>query len=207
MGKSDGSLIPIYQDIVKTFNSPIAYLGFRSVPNWGPQDGDAYDIATNGWDINSDWTLKKKYKSVICTRCAYFCNNPANFIRKCHESLDDNGKLFVDWGLGDHWRFPTYKVGWIKDEEHEYAYSNNNYLWSCLWHNNFSHSMEVQRFSSWIKTYGYEDLNQAILDEVPSILTMQTLNKYFDTNISFLAMWPSCPQLYIFAVGDKKYVK
>ena len=32
------------------------------------------------WDINTDWELKKKYNTIICTRCAYFAKNPEDFI-------------------------------------------------------------------------------------------------------------------------------
>ena len=40
-------------------------------------------------------------------------------------------EIFLDWGLGDHWRFKNYKVGWFKDGEHEWFYnktSNDLYI-------------------------------------------------------------------------------
>ena len=102
-------------------------------------------MSLDNWDINSDWLLPEKYDLIICTRCAYFSKDPADFIQKCKSILKPMGWLFVDWGLGDHWRFKNYKVGWLKDREHEYAAYNNfkSYVMSAVWNDKWEENQEV----------------------------------------------------------------
>ena len=133
MGRSDQFLKPFWGKHIKP-EGLTALLGFSDNSKF---NGDTYDLELGNWDINSDWSLPKKYDTIICTRCAYFAKDLDSFFRKCHESLNEGGLLFVDFGIGDHWRFSDYKVGWIKDGEHEYAYKKDNFLWSCIWDDKF----------------------------------------------------------------------
>ena len=125
MGASDPIVIPFYKKHIVNICPPVALLGFT---NNNLFDGDLYDRSLGNWDINSEWKLNKKYSTIICTRCAYFSKEPKTFIEKCYNGLDKDGILYVDWGLGDHWRFKNFKVGWVKNGEQEYAYDNNNFL-------------------------------------------------------------------------------
>lgn len=201
MGKSDGYLRPFYKKNISP-KGTTALLGFTN-NKWFK--GDLYDRALGNWDINSFDVLPKKYDTIISLRCPYFAKNPLKFIGSCAMSLNPGGKVFLDWGLGDHWRFKEYKVGWKSEKEHEYAYGKDNYLWSCLWDQSFEENKEVQSFKKRIDRLGYKgSLTSHVLKEVPSILRLQDLANLFKVKLSFLALWETMPQLYIFAHGEKK---
>ena len=127
MGKSDPFVFSEYEKALEglTANS-IAFLGFSKENNFTRKlqapTRHFYDLSLSNWGINDDWNLSQKYDLIICTRCAYFAKDPQNFISKCINHLTSGGHALVDWGLGDHWRFQDFKVGWVKDGEHEYAY-------------------------------------------------------------------------------------
>ena len=195
MGRSNNILNPWYQKQILP-SGDVALLGFTKNDVF---PGDLYDKQFRNWDINSDWFLPKKYDTIICLRCAYFAKNPQEFILKCYESLNDEGTLYVDWGLGDHWRFEKYKVGWIKDEEQEYAYGKNNFLWSTVWDDSFLLNDQCKLFAESIKKFGYDDIKKAVYDEVPRVLSLTDVEKYFKIEEqSLLKLWDDLPQLYIF---------
>lgn len=179
---------------------PVALMGFTDYQYFR---GDLYDKSLNNWDINSNWILPKKYNTIICTGCAYFSKNPIDFIKRCYDSLENGGIFYVDWSLGEHWRFENFKVGWIKNGEHEFAYGDDNYLWSTIWDDTFLHYEECSKFMDSIKRYGYTDLKKAIDHEVPSILRLSDFQELFDTSISMLTLLKPKPQLYIFLKGIK----
>lgn len=133
MGNNDKIVIPFYKEHIYPTGS-VALLGFSNNTMFR---GDLYDLSLKNWEINSEWILSKKYDTIICLRCAYFAKDPKSFVARCHDHLNKNGTLYVDWGLGDHWRFKNFKVGWIKNGEHEYAYAKDNFLWSCIWSEKF----------------------------------------------------------------------
>ena len=161
MGMSDSILYPRYMEIFdrninREINS-IAFLGFSShqhvtshISSKNPTACiDFYDIELDGdfkWDINSNWDLKQKYDLVVCLRCPYFAKDPKKFLEKCHNNLNEGGYIFIDWGLGDHWRFSDYKIGWVKNEEHEHAYVAGNYLWSTVWDDSFLNDDQFKIF-------------------------------------------------------------
>lgn len=178
-----------------------ALLGFS---NNNYFEGDLYDLSLNNWDINSEWKLAQKYDTIICTRCAYFSKDPWDFVELCHEHLKPKGSLFVDWGIGDHWRFPNYKVGWVKNGEHEWAYKEDNYLWSTVWDDSFIKDNEYQTFSQRIQKHNYQDTKKAIFDEVPQIVNLEFIDLFFETEYNMLALWEDLPQLYILISGTKK---
>lgn len=200
MGRTNSILFPWYKSLIKP-KGDVALLGF---PDNNLFSGDLYDRSLKNWDINSDWELSKKYDTIVCTRCAYFSSHPEEFILKCYDSLNSDGLLFVDWGLGDHWRFDNYKVGWKKDGEHEYAYGEDNFLWSAIWDESFLEDEQYQLFQKRILRFGYEDLLKAIVDEVPSVMHLNVVRYYFDINVNHLACWEDLPQLYTLISGVKK---
>ena len=179
-----------------------ALLGFSNTTKFA---GDCYDLQLNNWDINSDWELRQEYDTIICLRCAYFAKDPQSFIKKCYNSLSANGKLYVDWGLGDHWRFNNFKVGWLKDGEQEFAYDYNNHLWSTIWDDSLLNVPAIKEFEKEIKSHGYDSLKKAVLEEVPSILSFNDLGQYFDFNYSVQKInTTDKPQVYILTSGVKK---
>lgn len=201
MGRSNKYLNPIYKKLFPKKN-PICLLGFQNIPSFidNKTDIDLYDLDLNSFNINSDWHLNRKYKSIICTRCLYFCKDPLLFFKKCKEYLLKDGEIFVDLGLGHHWnKFKNFKVGWIKDSEQEWEYKINNFLWSTIWDKSFLENKQVQLFQKRIKKFGYNDLSLAIEEEVPIIMKYEDLNKIFkNIKIDFLTLWEDMPQLYIF---------
>jgi len=200
MGKSDPHYFNFCNQHIKP-QGETALLGFT---NNNYFQGDLYDLSLNNWDINSEWKLTQRYDTIICTRCAYFSKDPQSFVELCHEHLKPKGKLFVDWGIGDHWRFPNYKVGWVKNGEHEWAYEKDNYLWSTIWDDSFVKDNEYQIFSQRIQKHNYQDAKKAIFDEVPKVINLKFIDMFFETKYNTLALWEDLPQLYTLISGVKK---
>ena len=199
MGKSDPILHKFYKQHIQQYGET-ALLGFTN-NNWFY--GDLYDRQIGNWDINSDWSLDKKYDTIISLRCPYFARDPEDFIKRCYNNLNEGGCLYTDWGLGDHWRFDNYKVGWVKNREHEYAYGQDNLLWSTVWDDSFLEHDQYQLFSSRIKKLGYTDTKQAIYDEVPSILKLEKFKTKFKILYNMISLWDDAPQLYIIVKSKK----
>ena len=196
MGTSNAILYPFYTSVIKPV-APVALLGFQDETLF---PGKCYDLALGNWDINSDWELDRKYNTIISLRCPYFAKDPLKFIEQVRDHLEPNGTAYLDWGLGDHWRFDDFKVGWKKGEDQEYAYSDTNYLWSSVWRDDFPSVPSVEYFSDAIRKYGYDDLASAVKEEIPSLFMLD--NEYFDkhwaaakTYFKFVPI-PK-PQLYI----------
>ena len=203
MGRSDPLIFKEYLQVLSNVQSNItsvAFLGFSgeshftrciNVPN-----RDFYDLSLGNWQINSDWNLDRKYDLIISTRCPYFSKNPEVFVEKCKESLNPGGYALIDWGLGDHWRFDNFKVGWNRNLEVEYAYEPENYLHSCFWNEKIASHPEAEAFWRAVlkNSFGYSDsetLDQVVKREVSAIVSYKTEV----TRIKFL--WPESPQLYI----------
>jgi SAM-dependent methyltransferase len=200
MGRSDPWIKQFYGKHIKPEGS-VALLGFTDNRFF---DGDLYDLQLGNWDINSDWSLPKKYDTIICLRCPYFAKDPERFIIKCHEHLNDAGQLYVDWGLGDHWRFDNYKIGWKKDDEHEYCYGEENYLWAMIWDDSILNDKNYQVFAERVKKFGYEDTKKAIFQEIPSIIELNFVANYFETCYNTLTLWEDNPQFYILISAKRK---
>jgi len=200
MGRSDPIMFHFYKQNIKP-KGDVALLGFSNNILF---EGDTYDLQLSNWDINSDWNLKKKYDTIISLRCPYFSKNPEVFIEKCHEHLNDGGLLYVDWGLGDHWRFKDYKIGWKSKKEQEYAYSTSNFLWSAVWDDEFLDNEQYKLFCQRVEKFGYKDVKKAIFEEIPSVLMLQSIKKYFKVRYNIVTLWEDRPQLYMLVVGTKK---
>ena len=211
MGKSDLIIFEEYRSILDEIKDPfdsVAFLGFSQENSFtnsiSAKSKRFYDIALKNWEINSDWNLDQKYDLIISTRCPYFSKNPQNFIKKCLSHTNDNGYVLLDWGLGDHWRFSQYKVGWKKNGEQEYAYHPQNYLYSCFWNDSLLKDEEVQKFWNAIKSnhnFGYnknQNLLEIIKEEVPVLIN------YPVYRIKTKFLWPESPQLYIITLIKKK---
>lgn len=199
MGRSDPHIYNFYKRNIEP-SGTVALLGFTN-SNWFK--GDLYDLQLGNWNINSEWTLPKKYDTIICLRCAYFCKNPEDFIARCYKNLNEEGRLFVDWGLGDHWRFNNYKIGWLKNGEHEYAYQKDNYLWSTVWDDSFVTNPEYNKFEQRVNKFNYTDVKKAIDEEIPFLCQIKSIKKYFNFRYNIISLWEDSPQLYILLSGSK----
>jgi hypothetical protein len=195
VGRSDPLVFEWYADKIRIEpGSRVLFLGqpdhngFTSRLN---VRAEFMDIKLGNWDINRGLEVKEKFDAIVCTRCAYFSDNPGKFLSDCREAARS---VHIDWGLGDHWRFPKYRVGWRDAHEHEYAdyAGRRNFLHSTVWREDFLAHQEVKGFESLIKRFGYTSLKDAVRSEVPEVFTLSS-----EWNCSFLTLWPDSPQLYI----------
>jgi len=202
VGKSDPYVFGFYKSMLPDrFYESVALLGNQKDNSFTAsikcQEKDFYDLGLDNWNINDEnWKINKKYDLVVSTRCPYFSKDPKAFIEKCLSMLKPGGTALLDWGLGDHWRFDNYKIGWVKDGEHEYAYEEDNFLWSTIWHDSFTQHPEYQDFQNNIKKLGYENVETAMREEVPAILDLKDLAN-INLRANILSLWPESPQLYI----------
>lgn len=209
MGKSDTAIFEEYSSILKNINADsVAFLGFHQENAFTNKLNipikHFYDLSLGNWNINDDWLLQQSYDLIICTRCAYFSKNPQIFIDKVKSHLSVGGQALIDWGLGDHWRFRQYKVGWVRNNEQEYAYQPDNFLYSCFWNQEVSELNDVKQFWEAVKSnkkfnYSLESsLDDVVKREVPKLVDY----KYKQLKTKFL--WPESPQLYIITLIDNK---
>jgi len=212
MGKSDPLIFKAYLDMLPWKNySKVAFLGFadenaftKCIPG---KERHFFDLQLKNWDINDDsWRLESDYDLVISTRCPYFAKDPSLFIERCLGMVKRGGVLFLDWGFGDHWRYENYKIGWVKDGEHESAYEDGNYLWSGVWHDSFLSNSAYKEFEEWVAKFGYDDVKSAIFDETPSILNLNKQPQWMsDVKMSYnlITLWEESPQLYVLILINK----
>lgn len=193
MGKSDPFIFQFYNSNIRP-RGEVAQLGSTDNRLFR---GELYDRALNNWEINSDWSLDSKYDTIVCTRCAYFCKDLTTFFNKAHDSLEDGGILYVDFGIGDHWRFEPYKIGWVKDGDQEHAYWDDNFLWSTVWDDRLLEDKAYQQFCKYVEKKGYTDVKQAIHDEVPEIMNIKDLEDKFDITYQTMTLWEDSPQFNI----------
>lgn len=209
MGKSDPIVFNEYKEILQGINNinSAAFLGYSNENDFTNSikatTKNFYDIQLGNWNINDDWKLNQKYDLIVSTRCPYFSKDPLKFVEKCLAHTTENGHILLDWGLGDHWRFDNFKVGWIRNGEHEFAYYPDNFLYSCYWNDSLLKDKNVVLFWDCVKKnlkYGYEEkdkLIDVVKKEVPSIVD------YKVKKIKTLFLWPDSPQLYIITLIEK----
>jgi len=162
-------------------------------------------LQLKNWNINNDnWKIDKKYDLVVSTRCPYFSKDPKKFIDNCLEILNPGGTLFLDWGMGDHWRFENFKIGWVKDDEHESAYRDDNFLWSTVWHDSFLEHPEFIKFQNNVEKLGYnrDNTKNDIMKEVPIILDLEEI-KNLNPYVHLFSLWEDKPQIYIALIIKK----
>lgn len=133
----------------------------------------------------------------------YFSKYPKLFIEKCLSILKPGGIALLDWGLGDHWRFDNYKVGWVKNDEHEFAYQDNNFLWSTIWHDSFLENSQFLTFQNNVKKFGYKNVKDAVNDEVPAVFNLSNL-QVERFQVGLMTLWEDLPQLYICLLVENK---
>ena len=212
LGKSDPYIHKAYLDTIgdqREYES-IGFYGFsKNTPftdSFISNDKNFYDLSLENWNINNHpYEDSKKFDLIVCTRCAYFSKNPEKMIDNFYDLLKDDGKILIDWGLGDHWRYEKYKIGWVKDGEHESFYDEENYLWSCLWDDMLIQHPHFRKFEKGVTKLGYPDARASIYDEVPSILSLAFVHNLFDNiKINMVSLWEESPQLYIILFGSKR---
>ena len=200
VGKSDPLILPWYANrMVGIKGQRVAFLGQTGHNALSsallPRIATFHDIALKNWDINQEepWEVPE-VDAIVCTRSAYFSENPEMFIRKCISAVRPGGSVFIDWGLGDHWRSRTYMVGWQKEGERvSVVYDRERFLMSTFWMREFESHPEVRKFSDWISQKGYgSDITKIVNDEVPRVASGPHPKRY-----DMIALWHDSPQLYI----------
>jgi SAM-dependent methyltransferase len=199
LGKSDAIVYPWYKSkSILPQGGHVLFLGQTRHNDFTSSiscRAEFLDISLGNWEINAGPWPNDKFDAVVCTRCAYFSSDAQAFIEKCKSMTKPGGIVFIDWGLGDHWRFKEFKVGWRSDSEEETVLFNGHRssLRSAFWHPRLEDHSEVQKFKTWIKKFGYEgSLTDHILRETSSV-SSDTFNCVIDC----LSIWPDAPQLYI----------
>ena len=211
MGKSDPIIFNFYTQILHSLRDltlDIAFLGFSEkndfVNFFKNAHADLYDIQASETvkflDINDvEWNITKKYDLVISTRCPYFSKNPQLFITNCQKICREHGIVFVDWGLGDHWRFDRFKVGWKKNSEWEFSSydGQKHYLHSCYYNPALEEDPQILKFKKNIVKFGYNidtPLRDILEEEIPAILECHEMPAH---HVYTLSLWEDFPQLYI----------
>ena len=76
-------------------------------------------------------------------------------------------------------------------------------MWSTIWDDSFMNHSQYKLFEKRVKKFGYKSVKNAIIKEVPSIITLDFIKKFFIVDIDMLALWEEKPQLYIFLSCSK----
>ncbi len=204
MGKTDPYIFNAYLNILGNDSyQDVGYFGFSGPNNLtksiNSDNQSYYDLSLKNWEINTfPYTVNKKFDLIVCTRVAYFSKYPVEMMKYFFDLLKPNGRILIDWGLGDHWRFDNYKVGWVKGGEQEWAYQKDNFLWSCLWDDSFEKIESAQVFLKNIEKFGYNDsLSKNVKAEVPVLLSLSDIDKFYEGKIQIVTFWEDKPQLYI----------
>jgi len=213
MGKSDPLVFKYYLDVLgKDYGSDtIAFVGQPGENSLSIQilgkNRLFYDLSLGNWNINKfPYEIDKNLDAIFCTRCAYFSNQPLEMLRFFYKALKPGGKVLIDWGMGDHWRFKDFKIGWLKNGEHEWAYESENYLWSGYISDKMVASEAFINFEKSCQKFGYISTKDAIFKEINFVITPEDI-----TGIGFrilqdksLFLWPESPQLYTCLLLEKR---
>ena len=203
MGKSDPYLVNFYTSFLES-NKQYQSVGFFGQKEENfissriiSKERKFYDLSLNNWNINTHpYNIEDKFDLIVCTRCAYFSNEPLRVIKSFIEMINPGGSILIDWGLGDHWRFKNFKVGWLKGGEQEYAYATDNFLWSYACYENFEDHEQVKLFKKNIERYNYKEyIRKTIKREIPVLLDVKDIDNCC-IKANHLFLWPDKPQLY-----------
>lgn len=215
MGKSNPIVFGWYRELLpKRRYERIALLGATQLDGFtGSIDHgshDCFDLTLDNWKINDDWNIEKgMYDLVVCTRCPYFAEDPKRFVERCLELVRPGGVVFLDWGLGDHWRKEKYLVGWqdpdTGTQEDVHYGSHVSKLWSCYWDPKLDMTLEAVEFLGYAAHQvqgGYDGatLTEIIQSEVPHVIGPDDVSP---SAVELLTLWPQSPQLYIATVFVK----
>lgn len=209
MGRSDSIIFDVYSNFCKELidAKSIAFLGFSQenlfTAMFTTDVCHFYDIQLGNFDINSDFSLKQKYDLIVSTRCPYFSKEPDSFIDKCLSYLNPKGHLFLDWGLGDHWRYDPIMIGWKNEEIHQHAkYADTKqFLHSTHWIDDYNNDQATLDFMKSMNSHGYSgNIKDHIKKEVPSVSTRtKNLKKH-----KLVKLWEERPQLYILTMWENE---
>jgi len=213
MGKSDPHVFNFWAHVLANpapGENPMSVsygtVGFFGQPaenefsTWVPADKKHfYDLQLNNWEINSfPYDVKERFDLIACTRCPYFSKYPTEMLSEFRRLLKPGGVILIDWAVGDHWRFDEFAVGWKHHGYHEFAYHEENFLWSCYLSERMKSNELYKAFEQHCEKFGYDDMETAIHDEVPVIVTPTDVENAGLTvdKEAYLLLWPDSPAFY-----------
>ena len=79
----------------------------------------------------------------------------------------------------------------------------NNFLWSTVWDDEFLRDAEFHKIAKNIQKFGYSNLKRSIFNEVPKVLELEYIKKYFTIRHRTLSLWEDLPQTYTLIHGIK----
>jgi len=205
MGKTNSKIFPIYRqkalELGITDEDHVAAFGCTEQPTWLDNHCDLYDEQLGNWEINSLFPQEEnQYDAIVCTRVAYFAKDPLKLMAQFHRLLKPDGRLLIDWGLGDHWRYNDFHIGWNhKTGMMEEAYGNR--LHSAIWREGLDETREVIAFRKNCIKFGY-DLETPMMDilkkEVDCVRDVsEFLPMLNHCKVATRSFWPDAPQLYM----------
>jgi len=214
MGRSNPHIFKWYGEQLASHWESIAFLGWPGpdafTESLTARQKDYYDLSRGNWQIEApSWDIAPdQYELVMCTRCPYFARDPLQLVRRLVEIARPGGTVFLDWGLGDHWRIQPYRVGWVRDGQQESVTfgSHRSVLYSCFWDDALESHEQAQSFRDAVRKHGYDDarsLGDIVRDEVPELLSTAELAQLpIESPIrsDLLYLWPDSPQLNISTV-------
>ena len=207
MGKTNSKIFPIYKqkalELGITEEDHVAAFGCTEQPTWLDNHCDLYDEQLGNWEINSLFPQgESKYDAVVCTRVAYFAKDPLKLIGQFHRLLKPGGRLLIDWGLGDHWRYNDFHIGWNhKTGMMEEAYGNK--LHSAIWTPTLDDDPQVKAFRHDCEKLGYDSDNEIGMYDIlnAEVDCVRDVSEFLpmlsDCTLSAHAFWPDAPQLYM----------
>ncbi len=217
MGKSDPIIFNSYLSILnqQSVYRDVGFFGFVKHNTFTSfiecEKAHFYDLELENWNINNfPYNVDKKFDLIVCTRVAYFCRDTEKMIHEFIKLLKPGGKILIDWGLGDHWRFDDYKIGWVKSNEHEWCYEEDNYLHSTIWDDSFLQHPEFISFVKNTEKFGYNlsSVKDSIYKEVPDVYEFLKDEKMIQStksiDMSILSLWEDKPQLYVIMLLERK---
>ena len=72
-----------------------------------------------------------------------------------------------------------------------------------VWDDEFVNNEHYKLFEKRVEKFGYLDVKSAVFEEVPRILFVNDVKKYFKIGYNMISLWDDSPQLYILLRGEK----
>jgi hypothetical protein len=136
---------------------------------------DLYDSSLNNWDINSKWTLRFKYKTLISLK-THEAKNSEEFLIRCKNNMTKEGYLYLVFVLD----------------------GNPHMNQSMVWDQSFEEDVQFQKFDNMV---GADDIADYILDNYGFVMKLTYIENHFE--LLYKKMYFIDDLLYV-SIGAKK---
>ena len=180
----------------------VGAFGFTKQPEFLGVECQLFDQELGNWEINSNFPEGEDvYDAIVCTRVAYFAADPLKLIVEFHRLLKPGGRLMIDWGIGDHWRYPKFRMGWKSHPEGPREAAYGYPLMSAIWDDSLDIDIDALSFREWCIPHGYPhgtSIAEHLEEEVDCLRYVSEMMPMFqECSVEAHAFWPDSPQLYI----------